>query len=208
MITDINQLNPSKTYTYADYLAWRFKERVELIHGHIRKMSPAPSDAHQKVSINLSTAFSIFLKKKKCQVRYAPYDVRLIIPSETPISSKRKKGATAVSDAEIQTVVQPDILVVCDPSKIDAKGCLGAPDLVVEILSEGNNRDDLVEKFAIYESAGVREYWIVHPHEQTITIYAPNERGKYAAAKPFVPGEMIHSAVLPGLEIAVGEVFE
>lgn len=208
MITDINQLNLNKTYTYADYLAWQFQERVELIRGHIRKMSPAPGDAHQKVSINLSTAFKIFLRKKKCQVRYAPYDVRLIIPAETPISPKRKKSAASVSDAAIQTVVQPDILVICDPSKIDAKGCLGAPDLVVEILSEGNNRDDLVEKFALYESAGVQEYWIVHPHEQTITLYIPNEQGKYIGSKPFVPGEMIHSAVLPGLEIRVEEVFE
>lgn len=207
MITDINQLDFNKKYTYADYLTWDFKERVELIKGKIFKMAPAPDEEHQKVSINLSSEIRFFLKKKKCQVRHAPYDVRLNIPTETPISKKRRKSAKIISEEEILTVVLPDILVICDASKIDSRGCHGAPDLVVEILSTGNNRVDIVEKFAIYQSAGVPEYWIIHPNEQTVTIYTLNEQNKYIGSKPFGSGETIHSSILKGLEIEAEDIF-
>lgn len=207
MITDINQLDLNKKYTYADYLTWAFKERVELIKGKIFKMAPAPSEEHQRVSVNLNIIIGSFLKRRKCQLRHAPYDVRLNIPAETPISSKRRKAAKVISDEEIQTVVQPDILVIRDSSKIDEKGCNGAPDLVIEILSKGNNHIDLQEKFAIYESAGVPEYWIVHPYEQSITIYTLDPEGHYVGARPLSPGEHLRSAVLEGLVMEVAEVF-
>lgn len=208
MITDIDQLDLNKKYTYADYLTWQFSERVELIRGKIFKMAPAPGEKHQKVSFSLSTEIGVFLRNGKCQVRYAPYDVRLNIPAETPISAKRRKSARVVSDNEIETVVQPDLLVVCDESKIDERGCNGAPDLVVEILSAGNNRSDLVEKFSIYESARVPEYWIIHPHEQTLIIYTLNEKGQYTASKPLVPGETVRSNVLKGFHLDVQKIFE
>lgn len=207
MITDINQLDLNKKYTYADYLTWQFKERVELIEGKIFKMAPAPDDKHQKISANINIDIGSFLRKGKCQIRHAPYDVRLNIPAETKISKKRRKSAKIISEAEIQTVVQPDISVICDLSKIDRRGCNGAPDLVVEILSDGNNQVDLVEKFAIYQSAGVSEYWIIHPYEQTLIICNLNEKGKYVNSKPLVPGEKIHSKVLKDLDLDVEKIF-
>ena len=139
-ITDINQLDMTKSYTYADYLTWQFTEAVELIKGKLYKMSPAPVDAHQAILGNLFTEFSIFLKKKKCQVRFAPYDVRL---------------TSIRDDKQETTVVQPDLCVICDVSKIDKAGCNGAPDFIIEILSPNTSRKDTHEKFAIYEESGV-----------------------------------------------------
>ena len=121
MITDIKQLNLNNFYSYADYLTWRFAERVELIKGKIFKMSPAPSLLHQQVSTALMVQIGRYMTNNPCQVFHAPFDVRL------PIKS--------TSDEKIDTVLQPDITVVCDESKLDAKGCNGAPDLVVEIIS-------------------------------------------------------------------------
>lgn len=207
MITDINQLDLNKRYTYADYLAWQFKERVELIKGKVFKMSPAPSDEHQRISGAIHGIIWPFLRNHPCQVRHAPYDVRLAISNEVPISEKRKKAALPLPDDQIETVVQPDITVICDPGKIDKKGCIGSPDLVIEILSEGNNKADVEEKFNIYEDAGITEYWIVHPTEQTITVYALHGK-KYIGSKPYAAGETIRSRVLRGLDFEVAEVFE
>jgi len=207
MITSLDQLDLHKKYSYADYLTWNLRERVELLRGYIRKMTPAPSDEHQRISSFLHGTIWYHLRQKECEVRHAPYDVRLIIPSDTPLSSRRRKSATALSDEEIETVVQPDILVVCDHAKIDDRGCLGAPDLIIEILSRGNNKEDTEEKFTIYESAGVPEYWIVHPFEQTITVYRPDSSGRYAGSRPFAPGSQLTSEILKELEIPVAEVF-
>ena len=208
MITSLDQLDLNKKYTYADYLTWQFKERVELLRGYIRKMSPAPSEYHQRISSFLHGMIWSFLRGKKCQVRHAPYDVRLIIPVDTKISDNRRKKAKQVSNAEIETVVQPDLLVICDPTKIDSKGCIGAPNLVVEILSKGNNRDDLTEKFSIYESAKVPEYWIIHPYEQTVIVYTLDSKGQYVGSKPFASGMMLNSIELTDLSIPVTEIFE
>ena len=144
MITSLDQLDLNKKYTYADYMSWQFQERVELIKGRIFKMAPAPNRKHQEISGNLVHFISTFLWKKKCKFYHAPFDVRLI-----------KEGN--------DTVVQPDICVVCDLSKLDKQGCNGAPDLVVEILSSGNNRKELKEKFLLYEINGVQEYWLINP---------------------------------------------
>ena len=206
MITDIDQLDLSKKYTYADYLAWEFKERVELIKGKVFKMSPAPSDEHQRISGAIHGVIWPFLRNNPCQVRHAPYDVRLTISNKVPISEKRKKTALPLPDDQIETVVQPDITVICDPGKIDKKGCMGSPDMVVEILSEGNNKADVDEKFNIYQDAEVTEYWIVHPIEQTITVYTLKNK-KYIGSKPYTAGEAIHSQVLKGLAFEVAEVF-
>ena len=125
-------LDLNKTYTYADYFKWKFEERVELIRGRIFKMSPAPSRIHQKLSGHLFNKLSNFLEGKKCEVYSAPFDVRI------PRKSK--------DDKDIITVLQPDICVVCDTSKLDARGCLGVPDIVIEILSPGNNTKELKNK--------------------------------------------------------------
>ncbi len=123
----LNDLSPDKTYTYADYLTWQFDEMVEIIKGKMFKMSPAPARMHQRVSSNLMHQVQGFFYKKPCQVYHAPFDVRLLA----------KKGN---SDAQILTVVQPDLCVICDLSKLDEKGCVGAPDLVIEILSPSTRK--------------------------------------------------------------------
>ena len=159
MITSIDQLDFSKQYTYADYLTWKFDERVELIRGWISRMSPAPLVNHQRVSIKLAIQIGNFLEDKKCDVFVAPFDVRL--------TNKRKK----VANNSIQSVVQPDICVICDETKLDKKGCIGAPDWVIEILSPGNSKKEMKEKFTLYEENGVREYWIVDPTHFAVQVF-------------------------------------
>ena len=168
----------------------------ELIRGKIYKMSPAPGSAHQRVAGNLFGPMWNFLQGKHCQVFMAPFDVRL------PMA---KKGKT---DRDITTVVQPDLCVVCDPNKIDDRGCIGAPDWIIEILSPHTSAKDLREKFEVYEEAGVKEYWVVHPQEQTLLVYTLNQRGKYEGVlKPYVRTDQVSSHILPGLIINLAEVF-
>jgi len=186
----------SGTYTYADYLTWQWTEMAELIRGKIYKMSPAPGSMHQKVSMRLTLRIGNFLEGKKCQLFSAPFDVRL------PLSSKQS------SDKEITTVVQPDLCVVCDPARIDNRGCLGAPDWIIEILSQHTSSKDLREKFEVYEKAGVGEYWVVHPQEQTVLVYVLNAKGKYEGRlTPYVRTDHVAPVTLPGLVINFLEVF-
>ncbi len=184
------------TYNYADYLTWTWDEMVELIHGKIYKMSPSPNTAHQRVSVELLRQIANFLKGKKCKVFTAPFDVRL--PNSDSESSNEK----------IITVVQPDLCVICDSKKIDSKGCLGAPDWIIEILSPHTSAKDLNQKFDVYEKSGVKEYWVVHPFEQTILVYIL-ESGKYKTTqRPFVKGDKLSPITLPELTIDLEEVFE
>src|SRR6478736_6826824 len=140
-------------YTYADYLKWTIEERLELIKGKIFRMSPAPNRMHQALSMRIANPIYNLLRGQQCQVYTAPFDVRL----------PRK----SLKDEDIITVVQPDICVICDPSKLDERGCIGAPDIVVEILSPSNNKKELKNKYEVYEESGVKEYWIVTPQERT-----------------------------------------
>lgn len=192
-ITDINQLDLNGTYTYADYLLWQFKERVELIKGKIFKMSPAPSTRHQQISGNIYMAVRTFFRDHRCQMFYAPFDVRL-----------PKKGHYS-EDNKVYTVVQPDLCVICDGSKLDKRGCVGAPDLVVEILSPGNSKKELDEKFDLYEESGVREYWLVHPENQTIYMYVLRTEGIYVGLKPAT--DKLRSVIFPELEIDLRQIF-
>ena len=192
-ITDINQLDPTKKYTYADYLTWRFKERVELIKGKLFKMSPAPNRKHQRIVMNISGLIWTFLKKHKCQVFVAPFDVRLPVPKN--------------SDKDY-TVVQPDITVVCDESKLDEQGCNGAPDLAVEVLSPGNTQKEMRDKFDIYEEAGVREYWIVDPAQEYLIIYSLNGNDQYIGSRPYGKGMSVSSQVLEGFTLDLDEIFD
>ena len=189
-----NEIDESLTYSYAHYLNWLFDERVELIKGKIFKMSPAPSRVHQEVFGAIFSALHNFLKSKPCKVYGAPFDVRF------PRKSK--------ADAAIFTVLQPDICVVCDLNKLDDKGCIGAPDIVVEILSPGNNKKELLNKYQVYEEFGVKEYWIVSPSDQYILIYTLNDFGKFQASKMFTLSEQITSSVLPGFVLKLDDVFE
>ncbi len=193
-VTSLDQLDPSAIYTYADYFSWRLKERLELLRGKIALMSPAPNRYHQEVVGNLHLYLGNFLRKQPCKVFMAPFDVRLPRPH-------------SAADDPIFTVVQPDLCVVCDESKLDAQGCIGAPDLVVEVLSPGNARKEMREKFELYEEAGVREYWLVNPAERSVFRYLRNEAGIFLAPQPLTDQETLLTDLLPGLEIDLGEVF-
>ena len=181
------------TYTYADYLQWKWQERVELLKGIIMKMA-APNTRHQVVSGNLYFQVRTFLNKQPCLVFQAPFDVRL------PVKNKKR-------DNEITTVVQPDLCIVCDETKIDERGCCGAPDIMIEILSPGNSKKELQNKFALYQEAGVLEYWIVAPSEEFIVIWYL-ENGTYKMSKPFASGQIITTPILPGLEINTTDIFK
>ena len=194
MITLLSQLDPNGSYTYADYLAWKFEERVELIKGRIAQMA-APSRLHQAISGNLYVSIKNLLARSRCKVYAAPFDVRL-----THFSQKK--------NIEVTTVVQPDICVICDPEKLDDRGCIGAPDLIIEITSPGNSKREMKDKYEAYQEAGVREYWIVNPSERSVQVFQLNEAGIYIGIQPFVEDDILTTPILPDLKINLMEVFE
>jgi Uma2 family endonuclease len=179
-------------YTYADYLKWTIDERLELIKGKIFRMSPAPNRIHQKISGDIFSELHNYLSDRRCDVYSAPFDVRL------PRKSK--------ADKDVITVVQPDICVICDPSKLDDRGCVGAPDIVIEILSPGNNSKELRNKYEVYEEAGVKEYWIVSPQDQTFLVYTLIN-GSFKPSKLMVSGETVASSALPGFQLPLSAIF-
>ena len=188
-ITSLNQLDlVNGIYSYADYLVWKIKERVELLKGKILEMS-APSPIHQEISGNLQGALFVFLKNSKCKLYTAPFDVRF-----------PQKG-----ESQVYTVVQPDLCVVCDFEKIDSKGCVGAPDLVVEILSPGNSKKEMKSKFALYQEEGVREYWVVDPERELVFVYVADNK-KF---KPTIPiaDDYVYSTIFPDFKIHTSDVF-
>ncbi|MEQ9307592.1 MAG: Uma2 family endonuclease [Marinoscillum sp.] len=193
-INDISVLEPEATYSYADYLKWSFEERVELIKGKLFRMSPAPKRSHQEIGGDLFVSIYTFLKGGACKVYQAPFDVRFPSRSED-------------ADDQTFTVVQPDICVICDHSKLDDAGCKGAPDLIVEILSPSTASKDLNEKYQLYEEHGVQEYWVVYPGECVLEIY-DLQHGKYVSRGKFVRENTVESKVLRGLKIELSEVFE
>ena len=196
VITDINQLDVNGTYTYADYLLWRFKEQVELLRGKLFKMSPAPREIHQRVLNEINFELMSFFRNKTCRVYPAPFDVR--IPA---------KGAKGMTDNQIYTIVQPDLCVVCDLEKIDGRGCVGAPDLVVEILSPSNSRKDLKDKYEIYQEAGVPEYWIVDADDKAIYRYVL-EGDTYIGLPPVSEGDVFSSRKFPEMKIDTKLIFK
>ncbi len=192
-VLKFEDLNLEGTYTYADYLLWKFQERLELIKGKIFKMSPAPSRKHQKISFNITGIFYNYFQNKSCEVYSAPFDVRL--------TTKDK------NDNEISTVVQPDLCVVCDPEKLDDRGCVGAPDFIIEILSPGNSSKEMRIKYDLYEECGVREYWIVRPEYEEISQYVLEE-GKYVLKATFTGiEEEITPYIFPDLKIIWADIF-
>lgn len=192
--TQVEEPDPSLRYTYADYLKWNFEEQLELIRGRIYKMSPAPTSLHQRVSGRLQGEMYSFFKGKRCQLFAAPFDVRL------PVQNRKKPS-------QIDTVVQPDLCVVCDESKIDRRGCIGPPDLLVEILSKRTQSKDRTTKLNVYEEAGVKEYWIVSPVKETVTVFVLNAEGKYGDAKSRAGTDIVKSEAIPGLAINLADIF-
>ena len=177
-------------WTYADYKAWELKpgERYEIIDGEAYAMS-APNAHHQAMLTELSKQFANFLTGKPCKVYAAPYDVRLFY----------------AEDESDDTVVQPDLSVVCDKEKRGVEGCRGAPDLVVEILSPSNTAIEMQRKFNTYRDAGVREYWVLDNENKALTVYL--FEGERAISRTYGEKDSVPVAVLDGLTIELGPVF-
>ena len=194
MITELSQLDFNKRYTYRDYLSWQLTERVELIRGYLHRMPAAPARDHQEISGKIFREISIFLDHKDCKVYYAPFDVRFY--------------DLADPTRAITNVVEPDISVICDNDKLDERGCMGAPDLIVEILSPATSEKDLTDKYDLYESHGVREYWVVSPTEKTLLIYTLDASGQYQPSRLFTRGSVVRSSVLEGFSLDLSEVFD
>jgi Uma2 family endonuclease len=191
-ITELSQVCDSTVeYTYDDYYDWLFTERVELIFGKVLPMA-APNRLHQTVIRNLNTIFDNFFRDKNCEFYPAPFDVRL------PVGIKKGKYTT---------VVQPDLSVFCDLEKLDKRGAQGAPDLVVEILSPGNSRRDMKDKFEVYELAGVREYWIFHPIDSFVLPYLLNEEGKFVGLPAVHSPDTLNSRIFPELSFSLAGIF-
>ena len=194
MITSLDQLDFNKQYTYTDYISWKFQERVELLKGWIFPMA-SPSSLHQEISSNLQGFLWTFLRKKPCKLYPAPFDVRLPLP---------KSQAT---EDKIDTIVQPDLCVVCDLTKIKKQSCIGAPDLVVETLSPGNSKKEMKNKLELYEAAGVQEYWVVDPIRRTVLSYSLEDGRFTGKIPPFTDEDILTSTVFDELKIDLTEVF-
>ncbi|MDJ0364180.1 Uma2 family endonuclease [Hymenobacter sp. H14-R3] len=195
VITDISQLDLSQSYTYADYLSWKFSEYVELIRGKIFRKMSAPVSAHQIISGNLSGELYVHLKRKQCRAFAAPFDVRLL----------RSSGN---GDAQIRTVVQPDLCVVCDPAKIDARGCLGAPDWIIEIILPSTACLDTATKFDLYAENDVTEYWLVFPLDKIIQAFVRSEQGEYVLVNSYEQSGPIPSHTLSELTLEWADIFD
>ncbi len=195
VITKLSDLDLNETYSYADYLLWQFQERVELIKGRIFEMSPAPSRKHQVVLRILNRYLDRYFEHKSCGLYFAPFDVRLI------------NYTKSTEDKKVVTVVQPDLCVICDEAKLDDRGCIGAPDLVIEILSPGNSKKEMGIKFDLYEENGVKEYWIVEPAENAVFVYTLKD-GKYIGLKPCIEGQKITSVLFPELDFEIEKIFQ
>jgi Uma2 family endonuclease len=185
-------------FTYADYLTWKFKERIELIKGKIFKMIPAPLVSHQTIVANINNYIAERVKKNPCKVLFSPVDVKLI----------GRPFRRIVKDDEIYTVVQPDVIVVCDPEKLaDARSITGAPEMVVEVLSPGNTKTETKHKLNLYEENGVLEYWVVHPPYKYVEVYLLKSN-KYSKPTIYEMGDDIPCTVLRDINVPVDEIFK
>jgi Uma2 family endonuclease len=193
MVMGLQSKHQEEKFNYGDYLKWPEDERWELINGVAFNMTPSPSRMHQEILVGLLTKFYNFLEDKDCRVYVAPFDVRL------------PEGEEKVE--EIKTVVQPDLVVVCDQKKLDDQGCLGPPDLIIEITSPSSARTDLKEKFYLYEEKGVKEYWIVNPTDETAMIFQLDPQGKYGRPAIYSKEDTIQVGILDGLNISLSAIF-
>ena len=193
---DTLTLDFDKRYSYTDYLTWMDDVQRELHDGLIKLMTPAPSRRHQDISTNLVSMFWYFLRNKQCKIYHAPSDVRF------------PKDRKSLEDKQVYTVLQPDLYVVCDLSKLDDRGCQGAPDLVIEIVSPKNSKRDVKDKFDIYQQHGVREYWIVNPNDEFVTVFVLDEKGKFRFVGMYGGDDKIPVNIFDGdLQIDLTEVF-
>ncbi len=177
-------------YTYADYCQWPGDQRWELIDGEAYAMN-APLRIHQRIVSELGRQIGNYLLGKPCEVYVAPFDIRL----------PRKNEA----DDQVETVVQPDLSIICDQSKLDRLGCRGAPDWIIEVLSPTTTLRDMNTKRSLYEQRGVREYWIIHPEEQWVMVYTLGAQGDYG--KPGVFGMDAPTAAQQFPELSIDWAF-
>jgi Uma2 family endonuclease len=194
---NVLRLDESKRYTYADYLTWNDGQQRELINGHVRLM-PAPLNAHVNMCAKIGDTMQWYIDKGRGQghVYKAPFAVRL------PAGSGEK------DNSKIYNVLQPAVCMVCDLSKIDESGCLGAPDMVVEMQSPSNIRYNLGEKYDLYEAAGVKEYWLVSPKMNVVTVFLLQDKGKFDQGIIYESGSKIPIRTLDGLGMNLNEIFD
>ncbi len=186
-------VNPNTKYSYADYKTWDDNERWEIINGVVYNMSPAPMRIHQKISGTVFRKIGNFLEGKSCQVYDAPFDVRFIDYENQ-------------ADDEIEIIVQPDIVIVCDENKLDDYGCKGSPDIIIEIISPSTFKRDKIEKFYLYEKYEIKEYWIVYPFEKNVEIYKLTE-GKYEIPEIYGKDDKIIVKHLDNFVLDLKDVF-
>ncbi len=184
---------PNNSYTYGDLLQWPEDERWELIDGVPYNMSPGPTTQHQRISRELMRQISNYLVGKTCEVFGAPFDVLL--------------GSSETSEEEIDKVVQPDIFIVCDKTKLGRKSCKGAPDLIIEIISPSTAKKDMIQKLNLYQKYGVKEYWIVDPAEQDVSVLTLKEDKMYDLPITYKKVDKIKVEIFEDLEIDLKEVF-
>ena len=182
---------PEQKYSYADFLTWDESERWEIIDG-VPYMQATPSRAHQEILGELLRQFANFLKDKPCKVYPAPFCVRL---------------DTQKNNEDVKKVVEPDITIVCNNSKLDKAGCKGAPDMVIEILSPSTRRHDKIRKFNLYEKSGVKEYWLVDPDEKIVTVFTLQDDGRYGRPEMYTEEDKIKVSIFTELEINLDLVF-
>lgn len=180
-------------YTFADCLTWGEDERIEIVDGEAVMMAP-PTTAHQLISGEMFRQLANYLEGKKCRAIPAPFAVRLF----------EKDGD---SPEDVDTMVEPDISVVCDSSRLDKHGCKGAPDMVVEILSPSTQRHDRLVKLGLYQRAGVREYWIVNPEDQTVQVMLLDDGGVLQLHEVYDRQSVAKVNVLDGCFIELSKVF-
>ena len=184
---------PKEHYTFADCLTWGEKERIEIINGEAVMMSP-PTRIHQEILMELSRQLANFLEGKTCKVYPAPFAVRLF-----------EKGGDRPED--VDTMVEPDISVVCNHDKLDKHGCKGAPDLVIEILSPSTQRHDQLVKLGLYQRAGVREYWIVDPENKTVRVMLLDDDRVFQLHEVYSCDDVAKVTVLEGCFVELPKVF-
>ncbi len=179
-------------YSYANYLTWDESERWEILDG-IPYMQASPSRRHQEISLSLLMKFANYLEGKSCKVYHAPFCVRL---------------DESKNDYEVKDVVEPDITIVCDASKLDENGCKGSPDMIIEIISPSSGKLDKIIKFNKYEKAGVKEYWIVEPELKLLSVFRLTSNGSYGRPEMYSDEDTVKVSIFSDLEIDLKRIFE
>ncbi|WP_240689281.1 Uma2 family endonuclease [Ammoniphilus sp. YIM 78166] len=182
-----------RKYSYAHYLTWDETDRCEVIDGDIISMSPSPTPQHQAIAVELTAEFTMYLRGKECRVFAAPIEVCLFADRTT-------------RNEDIIDWVQPDLVVVCDKDKIGQKNIVGAPDLVVEVLSPSTAKNDRLIKFKSYEKAGVREYWIVDPYNHSVEVYL-GDGGSFKPSGVYFKDDILPVGILEEMRIELENVF-